>query len=142
MRGECFTVAPVTPTISTEAGAGPVDFGSAVTDTATLSGTAHQPGTGGPAGATPAGSINPTTPGGDATGDITFTLYKADCTTLATGTGTNPQTRAITGDAQYGPVSFTPDAPGTYYWAALYPGQSPNTNQATDNCPVRVPARQ
>jgi hypothetical protein len=133
--GECFTVAPVTPTISTQAGAGPVDFGSSVTDTATLTGTAHKPGTGGPTGATPAGSINPTTPGGDATGNITFTLYKDDCSTLATGTGTNPQTVAITGDGQYGPVSFTPDAPGTYYWSASYPGQSPNTNQATDNSP-------
>jgi len=130
---ECFTVAPVTPTVSTQAGAGTVDFGSPVTDTATLTGTAHKPGTGGPAGSN--GSINPTTLGGDATGNITFTLYKSDCTTLATGTGTNPQTVAITGDGSYGPVSFTPDAPGTYYWDASYPGNSPNTNAATNNSP-------
>ena len=132
---ECFTVAPVTPTLATQAGAGPVDFGQPVTDTATLTGTAHKPGTGGPSGATPSGSINPTTFGGDATGLITFTLYKSDCTTLATGTGTNPQTLPVSGDGSYGPVSFTPDAPGTYYWDASYPGDSPNTNAATNLSP-------
>ncbi len=132
---ECFTVSPVTPTIATQAGAGTVDFGSPVTDTATLTGTAHRPGTGGPSGATPSGSINPTTFGGDAGGTITFTLYKSDCSTLATGTGTNPQTRTVSGDGDYGPVSFTPDAPGTYYWDASYPADSPNTNAATNLSP-------
>lgn len=127
---ECFKVNPVTPTLTTEAGAGPVDFGQPVTDTATLTGTAHQPGTGGPAGSTD-GSINPATLGGDATGSITFTLYKDDCTTLATGTGTNPQTKPVSGDGSYGPVSFTPDAPGTYHWVASYSGDAPNTNASS-----------
>jgi hypothetical protein len=137
---ECFTVGPVTPTISTQAGSSPVDFGSAVTDTATLSGTAKEGGSGGPTGSD--GSIgtvaNPVTLGGNAQGNITFTLYKSDCTTLATGTGTNPQTVPINGDGSYGPVSFTPDSPGTYYWDATYPGDSPNTNAATDTstCPT------
>ena len=64
-------------------------------------------------------------------GTITFTLYKADCTTLATGTGTNPQTVSpVNGDGTYGPVSFTPDAPGTYNWEASYSGDLPNTNRA------------
>jgi hypothetical protein len=124
---ECFKVNPVKPSLTTEAGAGPVDFGQPVTDTATLTGTAHKPGTGGPAGSTD-GSINPATLGGDATGTITFTLYKDDaCTQLATGTGTNPQTRTVSGDGTYGPVSFTPDAPGTYHWVASYGGDLPNT---------------
>jgi hypothetical protein len=123
--GECFLVNPVQPALTTQAGAGPVDFGQPVTDTATLSGTANQPGTGGPAG--DAGSINPTTLGGSAQGTITFTLYKDDCTTPATGTGTNPQTVNVNGNGTYGPVSFTPDAPGTYHWVASYSGDLPNT---------------
>jgi hypothetical protein len=124
---ECFVVNPVKPTLTTQAGAGPVDFGNPVTDTATLTGTAHKPGSGGPSGSTD-GSINPATLGGDATGTITFTLYKNDaCTVLATGTGTNPQTRTVSGDGTYGPVSFTPDAPGTYHWVASYGGDTPNT---------------
>jgi hypothetical protein len=122
---ECFTVNPVTPTLTTQAGASPVDFGQPVTDTATLTGTAHQPGTGGPAGSN--GSINPATLGGDADGTITFTLYKDNCTDLATGTGTNPQTVDVNGDGTYGPVSFTPDAPGDYHWVATYSGDAPNT---------------
>lgn len=128
---ECFLVNPRTPTLTTQAGAATVDFGQPVTDTATLTGTAHKPGTGGPAGSN--GSINPATLGGDATGTITFTLYKADCTTPATGTGTNPQTRTVSGDGTYGPVSFTPDAPGTYHWVASYGGDPPNTNSTTHN---------
>ena len=127
---ECFTVNPRTPTLTTEAGAGPVDFGLPVTDTATLGNTAHKPGTGGPAGSN--GSINPATLGGDATGTITFTLYKNNtCTVLATGTGTNPQTLPVSGNGTYGPVSFTPDAPGTYHWVASYDGDLPNTNAAS-----------
>jgi hypothetical protein len=128
---ECFTVAPVTPTLSTQAVASPVDFGNPVQDNATLSGTANEPGTGGPAG--DSGSINPATLGGPAQGTITFTLYKADCTTKATGTGTNPQTVNVNGNGTYGPVSFTPDAPGTYHWVASYSGDSPNTNATSHN---------
>jgi hypothetical protein len=124
---ECFNVNPVKPTLTTQAGAGPVDFGQPVTDTATLTNTAHKPGTGGPAGSTD-GSINPATLGGDATGTITFTLYKDNaCTVLATGTGSNPQTVSVQGNGTYGPVSFTPDAPGTYHWVASYGGDMPNT---------------
>jgi hypothetical protein len=128
-------VTPKQPTISTTAGAGPVNFGSAVTDTASLTGTANKPGTGGVGD----GSINPTTAGGAAGGTITFTLFKSDCSTLATGTGTNPHTVNVSGDnVAYGPVSFTPDAPGQYYWNATYSGDLPNTlaSLASDSpCP-------
>jgi hypothetical protein len=101
-----------------------VVLGNPVTDTASLSGTANQPGT-------PA--INPTTAGGPAGGTITFTLYKADCSTLAAGTGTNPQSVNVSGDGSYGPVSFTPTAIGTYHWVAVYSGDSPNTNGTDHN---------
>lgn len=107
---ECFTVTPVTPALPTTAGPD-VLLGNPVTDTAALSGTSNQPGS-------PA--INPTTAGAPAGGTITFTLVKADCSTLATGTGTNPQSVPVSGDGTYGPVSFTPNAVGTYFWKATY----------------------
>jgi hypothetical protein len=110
LLNECFTVTPVTPALPTTAGPDVV-LGNPVTDTAALSGTSNQPGT-------PA--INPATAGAPAGGTITFTLVKADCTTLATGTGTNPQSVPVSGDGTYGPVSFTPDAAGTYHWKAAY----------------------
>ncbi len=128
---ECFKITPKTPTLSTQAVASPVDFGQPVADNATLTGTANEPGTGGIGD----GSINPTGGNGPAQGTITFTLFKSDCKTLATGTGTNPQTKPVNGDGTYGPVSFTPDAPGTYYWDASYPGDPPNTNPATNQTP-------
>jgi hypothetical protein len=116
--GECFEVLPVQSTLDTQAVASPVDFGQAVQDNATLGGTATQPGTGGSNATYP--TINATTfPA--AGGKITFTLLKANCTDLATGTGTNPQDiTTISGNGTYGPVSFTPDAPGTYHWKAVY----------------------
>ena len=124
---ECFTVNPVTPTLATTAG-DDVTLGNPVTDTATLSGTANKPGT---------PVINPTTAGGPATGTITFTLYKADCSTLATGTGTNPQTVNVSGNGTYptggGSVSFTPNEPGTYHWVAEYSGDLPNTLGTSHN---------
>jgi hypothetical protein len=130
---ECFSVTPRGSVLATAAGAGPVDFGQPVSDTATLTNTANQPGSGGPAGSTD-GSINPANPGGPAGGTITFTLYKNDCTTLATGTGSNPSAAIpVSGDGSYGPVNFTPDAPGTYHWKASYTGSSPNTTGDTHN---------
>jgi hypothetical protein len=107
---ECFTVTPVTPSLQTTAGPDVV-LGNPVTDTAALSGTSNQPGT-------PA--INPTTAGAAAGGTITFTLLKDDCSTLATGTGTNPQSVPVSGNGTYGPVSFTPNTIGPFHWTATY----------------------
>ena len=68
---ECFTLAPVTPTLTTSAGADVV-LGSPITDTATLTGTAKQPGTG---GLGPGGTIDAlATTQANAAGKITFTL--------------------------------------------------------------------
>jgi hypothetical protein len=117
---ECFTVTPVTPALSTQAGAGPVQLGNPISDTATLSGTANQPGT---------PVINPTTAGPPADGTITFTAYGPNnCTTVAFTT-----TVTVSGDGTYGPVSFTPTLPGTYHWAAVYSGDPPNTNGTSHN---------
>jgi hypothetical protein len=121
--GECFTVNPVQTQLDTQAVASTVDFGQAVQDNATLSGTANRPGSpiiNGPLGP-------------KAGGTITFTLLKADCTTLATGTGTNPQTVNVSGDGTYGPVSYTPDAPGTYHWTAVYTPASGDPNNLGSN---------
>jgi hypothetical protein len=128
---ECFTVTPVTPPLTTQAGPA-VILGNPVTDTATLTGTSDQPGT-------PA--INPTTPGAKAGGTITFTLVKADCSTPATGTGTNPQSVTVNGDGTYGPVSFTPDSVGTYHWKATYTPATgdPNNLGSTHNADCSDP---
>jgi hypothetical protein len=117
---ECFTVGPVAPTITTTAG-DDVDFGLPVTDTATISGLATAPGAG---GLGPGGTINATTPGAIG-GTLEVTLYgpgaaPGACGLAATGTGTNPQSVGVTANGSVGPVSFTPDAPGDYAWAAEY----------------------
>jgi len=114
-------VNPVTPTLTTKAGAGPVQLGNPISDTATLTGTANEPGT---------PVINPTTAGGPAAGTITFTAFGPNnCTTLAFTSSAVP----VSGDGTYGPVSFTPTAPGTYHWKATYTGDPPNTNGTSHN---------
>src|SRR5215475_9326004 len=118
---ECFKVLPLQPTLATQAGASAVPLGSPITDTATLGNTANKPGS---------PVINPTTPGGPAGGSITFTLFGPnDCTTVAFTSSAVP----VSGNGTYGPVSFTPTAPGTYHWAASYTGDPPNTLSSTHN---------
>jgi len=120
---ECFIVNPVTPTLTTQA-SGPVQLGGTISDTATLTGTANQPGT---------PVINPTTAGGPAAGTITFTVFGPNnCTTVAFG----PTSVAVSGDGAYGSGTFTPTAVGTYTFVASYSGDSPNTNPApATGCP-------
>jgi hypothetical protein len=131
---ECFTVAEVTPSLTTQAVASPVDFGQAVQDNATLSGAATEPGTNGGNATYP--SINATN--GQFAGTIEFRLKgpaATGCGNDATGTGTNPQTVNVdttTGNKAYGPVSFTPGSPGRYSWQATYT----NTGSANNNSPV------
>ena len=133
---ECFTVDPVTPTLTTDAG-DTVTLGQAVTDTAELSGAATEPGTNG---------TNTNYPSIGATdlayaGTIEFTLKgpsDTGCGSNATGTGTNPQTvnvDTVVGNKVYGPVSFTPDAVGNFHWQATYTntGSANNTSPVTHN---------
>jgi hypothetical protein len=125
---ECFIVTPVTPTLSTTAGPG-VTLGTAVTDSATLSGTATQP-------ADPV--INLTGTGGAAaSGTITFKLYgPGNCTTLAYTSAAVP----VSGNGTYTTPApqFVPTAVGTYSWVAVYGGNSPNTNSVTHNADCSV----
>jgi hypothetical protein len=120
---ECFTVNPVTPTLSTTAGADVV-VGQAVTDSATLSGTAYQP-------ASPV--INTTgAHGAAAGGTITFTLYGPDdCSTVAT----TSSGVVVSGDDDYSTPApqFLATAAGDYHWVATYSGSSPNTSGLTHN---------
>ena len=129
---ECFLVNPVTPGLTTQAGAGPVNLGQPVTDTATLTGTANGPGT---------PVVNPTVAGGAAGGTINFKLYgpsTSGCGSLAAGFPAAGIDVAVSGDQSYptpsqAAVSFTPTAAGTYSWVATYSGDSPNTLGVTHN---------
>lgn len=127
---ECFIVGPQQPQLSTQATSGPVDFGSKISDTVTLSGTADEQGTGGPAGSD--GSIgtvaSPVTLGGDATGNVSVKAYGPDsCSTVAF----TSSAISATGDATVGGAGtnfeFTPSAPGQYVFVASYAGDLPNT---------------
>src|SRR5436190_5891239 len=148
--GECFTIAPVQPTLPTQASAN-VEITNALNDTATLGPTAKQPGTGGPAGASPAGSIgtpaSPVTLGGPAQGTITFKLWgPAASPTCSTNPSNLIATRVVPvngsgiysasqGDGLTGSTgSRTPTAVGTYYWTADYGGDLPNTKSVSSAC--------
>jgi hypothetical protein len=128
--GECFTVTPVTPTLTTQAGAD-VTLGSPITDTATLSGTATQPGTNGPNATYP--SINATN-GAPAGGTITWTVRGPDSCDPS-GLTVTGSPAAVSGDDTYGPVNATPTAVGDYTFVATYSGSSPNTLGAGGSCP-------
>jgi hypothetical protein len=113
---ECFDVAPVLPTLSTQVGNASVTLGNPITDTATLTGTANRPGT---------PVINPTTPGAAAGGQIGWVIYGPDSCTTVAASGIS---RNVSGDGTYGPVSFTPTLIGVYVFQAFYSGDSPNTS--------------
>jgi len=119
---ECFTVTPVTPTLSTSAGAD-VLLGNAVTDTATLGGAATQP----------ASPIITTTGavGAAAGGAITFKLYGPSDTACGALVYTSSGV-SVAGNGDY-TASYTPTAPGTYHWVASYGGNAPNTLSALHN---------
>ena len=122
---ECFTVNPVTPTLSTTAGPD-VSLGGAVTDRAVLSGTATRP-------ADPV--INLTGTGGaPADGTISFRLYGPS----SSGCGMLVHTSVpvpVTGNGTYNTPDpqYKPTQPGDYHWVAVYSGSSPNTNGLTHN---------
>jgi hypothetical protein len=135
--GECFDVNPVTPTLVTQASCdlSPCTLGTAtISDTATLSGAATQPGSAGPSTAYP--TINPTVAGAGAGGTITWVLYgptNGGCTDTKT---LSTSSAAVSGNATYGPVSYKPvaaDGVGTYTWVANYGGDGGNTSAAATN---------
>ena len=100
---ESATLVKASPTISTEASPGG-PVGTALTDTATL-----------------AAGFNPS-------GTVTFRLFRNNTCTTQVFTSTN---NVSGGSATSG--SFTPSAPGTYFWTAAYNGDARN-NAATSGC--------
>jgi hypothetical protein len=132
--GECFVINPVTPTLTTTAGAA-VTLGSPVTDTATLSGTAPKPTT---AVIHTTSSVGTRTPAG---GTIAFTLWGPADTGCGSQVTLANQSVNVSGDSSasnvYG-ASYTPTAAGEYHWKAVYSGDSPNTlgKSHNDDCSV------
>jgi hypothetical protein len=97
----------LSPTIATTLSANPVDVGSTVHDSATLSGATA-----------------------DADGTVTYTVYtNSSCTTSFADGGTKTVTNGSVPDSD--PVTF--NAAGDYYWQAVYSGDA-NNNQATSDC--------
>jgi hypothetical protein len=126
---ECFKVNPVDPTLTTSAG-DDVTLDNPITDTAELSGTAKQPGDD---GIGPGGTINATAESqDDADGTITWTVLGPD-SCVASGLTVTGSPATVSGDDTYGPVSATPTAIGTYYFAASYSGDLPNTLDKAHN---------
>ncbi|GAB3855860.1 hypothetical protein GCM10028801_12130 [Nocardioides maradonensis] len=124
LLNECFTVTKATPTLSTNAGPDVV-LGHAVTDTATLSGTATDP-------ATPV--INLTGAAGPAAGgSISFALNGPSSSGCGAAAGSSGAA-TVSGDGDYGTADplVTPTAIGHYHWVATYSGSS-NNNAVTDN---------
>ena len=103
---ESATIGPSSPTIATLASAGG-PLGTALSDTATLS-----------------GGTNPT-------GTITFNLYGPNDTTC-TGAVIHMSTVAVAAGSATS-TSFTPAAPGIYRWTASYSGDA-NNNAVTHPC--------
>jgi len=136
-EGECFDVTPVTPTLTTSAGADVV-LGNPITDTATLTGTANQPGDNGGSDPGQPGNEYPSINadnGLPAGGTITWTVQGPDdCDPSGLTVTGSPAT--VSGDNTYGPVSALPTLVGTYTFVAEYSGSSPNTNGAgPSSCP-------
>ena len=124
--GECFVVNPVQPTLSTQAGGGGV-VGTAVSDVATLRGTAPKP-TG---DVIHTSAPDPTTRT-KAAGTITFQLYGPSDTACGNLVYTSSAV-AVTGDGTYSPAAFKPTDAGTYHWVASYTGDAPNTLDVAHN---------
>ena len=119
---ECFTVAPNLPTIVTlVSDAGPVNPGTAISDTATVG--------------------NLATPSTGTGGTITFNAYGPDDATCATSVYTSVVSN-VTANGNYNSETdgdggaFAPTAPGTYRWIAAYaPGVGDVNNlSATTAC--------
>ncbi|WES65111.1 hypothetical protein P0L94_03325 [Microbacter sp. GSS18] len=121
---ECFTVSPVTPSLSTTASSD-VLLGNTVSDTASISGLATQP-------ASPV--INDDgTAGAAAGGTITFKLYKGTCD--AGNLVYTSSAVTVSGNGDYGTPDpqYEPTSAGTYHWVAEYSGNSPNNNSTDHN---------
>src|SRR6266516_2636325 len=94
------------PTALTTSATASVTIGSPISDTATLSGASANAG-----------------------GTITFHLWSNAACTTEVSTGLSPVT--VSGNGNYNSGNFTPTAVGTYYWTAVYSGDSNNSGSST-----------
>ena len=125
-QSECFQIDPVQPTLRPRCGA--CHARNPITDTASLTGTAKQPGTD---GVGPGGTINATAATqADADGTITWSVSGPDDCDAAGLTVTGSPVDVDGDDASYGPVEATPTAIGVYTWVATVQRRSPNTLNA------------
>jgi len=115
---EQFDVAQAQPNLVTQASnnppAAPAPLGSAISDTATISGL-----------------VAPVVAPAPGAGTIVFTAYGPDdptCTTVAFSS-----TRPVPGNGAISsaPPAFTPILPGTYRWIAVYSGDANNAGVST-----------
>lgn len=127
----CFdpTTLKASPTIVTTATNAQV--GSAITDTAVLSGTSQDI-------TASAGDEDGDANGGislsNAGGTVTFSLYGPSDTGCSSTPIFTSSPVAVSGNGSYGPVSFTPtQGAGTYRWIATYSGDT-NNSGATEKC--------
>ena len=126
-EGECFTVTPRTPTLTTTATPS-VTIGASISDVGHLSGTADRPDD-------PIVYLTtPTTDGGHAGGTITFTAYGPNDATCSGTPAYTSDAIPVNGNGDYGSGSFAPTLAGTYRWTATYTGDTPNTNTASSAC--------
>jgi hypothetical protein len=98
-------IAPCGTFIATTLSANPVEVGSTVTDSATITGATS-----------------------DAGGTVSYTVYTdSTCQTLYADAGTKTVTNGIVPDSD--PITFN-DA-GTFYWQAVYSGDAKNTGSTS-----------
>jgi len=105
---ESVTIAKASPAIATAPSQGGT-VGTAVTDTATLTG------------------------GDNLTGTIKFQLYGPSATASCSGAAVFDGTMTVSGDGSYISPSFTPSETGTYWWTASY-GGDPNNDPIASGC--------
>ena len=107
--GESETVAQASPSVSTSVSPTSIPFGGSAMDTATLTGGYHP------------------------TGTITFTVF-SDNACKNSITSFAPTSVTVSGNGQESPSApFTAPAVGSYYWQAMYSGDS-NNNGFTTPC--------
>jgi hypothetical protein len=103
---ESVTISKASPALATSPSQGGT-VGTAVTDTATVSG-----------GASPGGTIE-------------FRLYGPSAAADCSGAPVFDQTITVSGNGSYTSPQFTPSRAGTYWWIASYSGDPSNTPAAS-----------
>jgi hypothetical protein len=113
VAGETSVVNQVTPTLVTTDSSSSITLGSQISDSATLSGSHN------------------------AMGTITFNLYGpnnsgVDCSDNQITSFTQSMTALVNGDGTYPSGDYSPSEAGTYYWQAVYSGDTNNASVSSE----------